>query len=118
MLKNKHILIPTLLIAVLANVSVIFLSEYQRFRDKQEQAIIDKQKAEILIKLLKADAKRLQEEEQNRREVSAMLTKRAEQIVADSTKEQQEFSKVLRDNQVKLDLKPLQPLNREGLVQP
>ncbi|MHC5740561.1 MAG: hypothetical protein ACYTXT_01420 [Nostoc sp.] len=99
MLNNKQILIPTLLIVVLANVSVIFLSEYQRFRNNQEQAIKDKQQQEALIRVLKAQAKEQQKQEQNRRELTDMLNKEAERLVAESTKQQQELSKQINKHQ-------------------
>jgi type II secretory pathway component PulK len=98
-LNNKQVLILTLLIVVLANVSVVFLSEYQRFRDRQEQAIRDKQQAEVLIRLLKAEAKKRQLQEQNRRAVSDVLRKHSAEIVANSKKQQQEFTKELNKHQ-------------------
>lgn len=99
MSNNKQLLIPTLLIVVLANVSVIFLSEYQRFRNNQEQAIKDKQQQEALIRVLKAQAKEQQKQEQNRRELTNMLNKEAEQLVAESTKQQKELSKQINKHQ-------------------
>lgn len=107
MLNNKHILIPTLLIVVLANVSVIFLSEYQRFRNNQEQAIKDKQQQEALIRVLKAQAKEQQKQEQNRRETIDMLNRIAKENQAKSKKLLTDWQKQMeKDRQELLDSQP------------